>query len=180
MGTPTSLGRLVSYIVPCLLSFYAGALWGANACLEHDLDLVADKHFPILPTTTRSFNPDIASPVGKEIDHEMKDDSPPGKHLGEESAKKQRRIPASMKRIADGIARTSKEDFVKLFDFGIPYDRPQKDMADVLRTYEKSYPFGWLAIMSETRPLHDIIYANHECGFTLASQRNERLSRSRK
>ena len=49
--------------------------------------------------------------------------------------------------------------------------------ADVLRTYEKSYPFDWLAIMSETRPLHDIIYANHECGFTLASQRNERLSR---
>ena len=136
MGTPTSLGRLVSYVVPCLLSFYAGALWGANACLEHDLDLVADKHFPIVPTTTRGVNPDTSSPGGKEIDHEMKDDSPPGKHLGEESAKKQRRIPASMKRIADGIARTSKEDFVKLYDFGIPYDRPQKDMADVLLLYQ--------------------------------------------
>ena len=49
--------------------------------------------------------------------------------------------------------------------------------ADVLRTYEKSYPFGWLAIMSETRPLHDIIYAHHERGFALASHRNERLSR---
>lgn len=49
--------------------------------------------------------------------------------------------------------------------------------ASVLRTYEKGYPFGWLAIMSETAPLPDIIYANHERGFALASQRNERLSR---
>lgn len=49
--------------------------------------------------------------------------------------------------------------------------------ASVLRIYEKGYPFGWLAIMSETPPLPDIIYANHERGFALASQRNERLSR---
>lgn len=48
---------------------------------------------------------------------------------------------------------------------------------DVLTTYEKGYPFGWLAIMSETRPLEHIVYANHERGFALASQRNERLSR---
>ena len=49
--------------------------------------------------------------------------------------------------------------------------------ADLTRVYEKAYPFGWLAIMSETAPLPDIIYANHERGFALASQRNERLSR---
>lgn len=48
---------------------------------------------------------------------------------------------------------------------------------ELLRTYEKGYPFGWLAIMSETRPLEHIVYANHERGFALASQRNERLSR---
>jgi len=53
----------------------------------------------------------------------------------------------------------------------------QSIRADVLRTYEKGYPFGWLAIMSETAPLPDIIYANHERGFALASQRSERLSR---
>lgn len=47
----------------------------------------------------------------------------------------------------------------------------------VLRTYDKSYPFGWLGVMSETRPLPDIVYANHERGFALASQRNEQLSR---
>ncbi len=47
----------------------------------------------------------------------------------------------------------------------------------VLRVYEKSYPFGWLGVMSETKPLPDIVYANHERGFALASQRNEHLSR---
>ena len=44
-------------------------------------------------------------------------------------------------------------------------------------SYEKTYPFGWLAIMSETKPLEDIVYANHNRGFALASQRNEKLSR---
>lgn len=47
----------------------------------------------------------------------------------------------------------------------------------VLKTYGKSYPFGWLGVMSETRPLPDIVYANSERGFALASQRSERLSR---
>jgi len=49
--------------------------------------------------------------------------------------------------------------------------------ADVLRTFEKVYPFGWLGIMSRTPPLEDIIYANHPRGFALASQRSPMLSR---
>jgi len=49
--------------------------------------------------------------------------------------------------------------------------------ASVLRVYDKGYPFGWLGIMSETRPLPDIVYANHARGFALASQRSERMSR---
>lgn len=48
---------------------------------------------------------------------------------------------------------------------------------DVLREYEKVYPFGWLGIMSETPPLDEIVYANHPRGFALASQRNPMLSR---
>jgi p-hydroxybenzoate 3-monooxygenase len=48
---------------------------------------------------------------------------------------------------------------------------------DVLQTFEKVYPFGWLGIMSETPPLEEIIYANHRRGFALASQRNPMLSR---
>jgi p-hydroxybenzoate 3-monooxygenase len=47
----------------------------------------------------------------------------------------------------------------------------------VIRTYSKEYPFGWLGILSETPPLHDIIYCNHPRGFALASQRNPQLSR---
>jgi p-hydroxybenzoate 3-monooxygenase len=49
--------------------------------------------------------------------------------------------------------------------------------ADVLRTYEQIYPFGWLGIMSRTPPMQDLIYAHHERGFALASQRNPMLSR---
>ena len=50
--------------------------------------------------------------------------------------------------------------------------------ADVLREYERVYPFGWLGILSETPPVsHELIYANHERGFALCSMRNANLSR---
>ncbi|HJY16483.1 MAG TPA: FAD-dependent monooxygenase, partial [Xanthobacteraceae bacterium] len=49
--------------------------------------------------------------------------------------------------------------------------------ASVLQTYEKSYPFGWLGIMSETPPFPDICYCHHSRGFALASMRNPMLSR---
>jgi p-hydroxybenzoate 3-monooxygenase len=48
---------------------------------------------------------------------------------------------------------------------------------DVLHTYEKGYPFGWLGIMSETPPYPDICYCYHSRGFALASQRGPMLSR---
>ncbi len=48
----------------------------------------------------------------------------------------------------------------------------------VLRTYERTYPFGWLGILSETPPVSDeLIYANHARGFALCSMRNRNLSR---
>ncbi len=49
--------------------------------------------------------------------------------------------------------------------------------ADVICTFAKEYPFGWLGILSETPPLPDLVYCNHERGFALASQRNPMLSR---
>jgi p-hydroxybenzoate 3-monooxygenase len=50
--------------------------------------------------------------------------------------------------------------------------------ADLLRTYEKVYPFGWLGVLSETPPVSDeLIYANHERGFALCSLRSRVLSR---
>lgn len=48
----------------------------------------------------------------------------------------------------------------------------------VRREYEKTYPFGWLGILSETPPVHDeLIYANSDRGFALCSMRNANLSR---
>lgn len=44
--------------------------------------------------------------------------------------------------------------------------------------FEKVYPFGWLGVLSETRPAaHELIYANHARGFALASMRSAHLSR---
>jgi len=44
--------------------------------------------------------------------------------------------------------------------------------------YEKTYPFGWLGILSETPPVdHELIYANSARGFALCSMRNANLSR---
>jgi p-hydroxybenzoate 3-monooxygenase len=44
-------------------------------------------------------------------------------------------------------------------------------------TFERSYPFGWLGIMSETPPYPEICYCYHSRGFALASQRSPMLSR---
>ncbi|MBI5111815.1 MAG: 4-hydroxybenzoate 3-monooxygenase [Rhodovulum sp.] len=76
----------------------------------------------------------------------------------------------------DGIAHRIDCDVVAGCD-GFHGVSRQSIPADVLRTFERAYPFGWLGIMSETPPLDDIIYAQHERGFALASQRSPMLSR---
>ena len=49
--------------------------------------------------------------------------------------------------------------------------------ASVRTDFEKTYPFGWLGILSETPPLPILLYANHHRGFALCSMRNPLLSR---
>ena len=50
--------------------------------------------------------------------------------------------------------------------------------ADVGRIYERVYPFGWLGILADVPPCHEeLIYANHERGFALASMRSPTRSR---
>jgi p-hydroxybenzoate 3-monooxygenase len=50
--------------------------------------------------------------------------------------------------------------------------------ADVLKTFERVYPFGWLGILADVPPAdHELIYANHERGFALASMRSATRSR---
>ena len=47
-----------------------------------------------------------------------------------------------------------------------------------ITTYEKLYPFGWLGLLSDTRPVaHEVVYANTERGFALCSMRS--MTRSR-
>ena len=49
---------------------------------------------------------------------------------------------------------------------------------DVLRTFERVYPFGWLGVLADVPPAdHELVYANHERGFALASMRSPTRSR---
>lgn len=49
---------------------------------------------------------------------------------------------------------------------------------DILRIYERVYPFAWLGILSDSPPLlPEIMYANHPRGFALYSQRSTSVQR---
>jgi p-hydroxybenzoate 3-monooxygenase len=49
---------------------------------------------------------------------------------------------------------------------------------NVIREYEKVYPFGWLGLLSDTPPVSDeLIYVNSPRGFALCSQRSRTRSR---
>ena len=50
--------------------------------------------------------------------------------------------------------------------------------AAAAQEFERVYPFGWLGILADVPPCnHELIYANHERGFALASMRSETRSR---
>jgi p-hydroxybenzoate 3-monooxygenase len=76
----------------------------------------------------------------------------------------------------DGEARRIDCDYVAGCDGFHGVSRPSIP-AELRKTYEKGYPFGWLGIMSETPPYPDICYCYHSRGFALASMRNPMLSR---
>ena len=49
---------------------------------------------------------------------------------------------------------------------------------DVLSIFERVYPFGWLGVLADTPPVNDeLVYAKHERGFALCSQRSATRSR---
>ena len=77
----------------------------------------------------------------------------------------------------DGKARRLDCDFIAGCD-GFRGVSRRAVPAAVLQTHERVYPFGWLGILSETKPVsEELIYANHSRGFALCSMRS--LSRSR-
>jgi len=50
--------------------------------------------------------------------------------------------------------------------------------ADILRTFERVYPFGWLGVLVDKPPVsHELIYVNHKRGFALCSMRSNIRSR---
>ncbi|MFI1504794.1 4-hydroxybenzoate 3-monooxygenase [Streptomyces sp. NPDC020597] len=50
--------------------------------------------------------------------------------------------------------------------------------AEVSRTFERSYPFGWLGVLADVPPSHDeLVYARHDRGFALLSMRSPSVSR---
>jgi p-hydroxybenzoate 3-monooxygenase len=50
--------------------------------------------------------------------------------------------------------------------------------SDMLRVFEREYPFGWLGILAETPPAtEENVYVSHERGFALLAMRSPTLSR---
>mgnify|MGYP000465736512 CR=1 FL=1 len=49
---------------------------------------------------------------------------------------------------------------------------------DLIATFERVYPFGWLGVLADVPPCDpEVIYCNHERGFALASMRSQTRSR---
>lgn len=77
----------------------------------------------------------------------------------------------------DGAEQRIEADFIAGCD---GYHGPSRKAipAATLRDYELAYPFGWLGILADVPPCHhELIYANTEHGFALASMRSETRSR---
>jgi p-hydroxybenzoate 3-monooxygenase len=49
---------------------------------------------------------------------------------------------------------------------------------DKIKEFERVYPFGWLGVLSRTKPVSpELVYAKHDRGFALCSLRSQTLSR---
>jgi p-hydroxybenzoate 3-monooxygenase len=78
---------------------------------------------------------------------------------------------------ADGRDREVECDFIAGCDGFHGVSRKSVPPA-AIQYYERVYPFGWLGVLSETRPVSDeLIYVSHERGFALCSMRSPTRSR---
>ncbi|MBP0483420.1 4-hydroxybenzoate 3-monooxygenase [Sagittula salina] len=85
--------------------------------------------------------------------------------------------PATVSFLHQGERKTITCDYIAGCD-GFHGPSRQAIPAAKRREFERVYPFGWLGILSETKPAHhELIYANSERGFALCSMRREDLSR---
>jgi p-hydroxybenzoate 3-monooxygenase len=78
---------------------------------------------------------------------------------------------------AEGRDREVECDFIAACD-GFHGVSRRSVPAAAIQFYERVYPFGWLGVLSDTRPVSDeLIYVNHERGFALCSMRSPTRSR---
>ena len=82
----------------------------------------------------------------------------------------------SLRFVKDGIATTIEAEYIAGCDgFHGP---SRKAIPANGREYQRDYAFGWLGILADVPPCHDeLIYANGEEGFALASMRSPSRSR---
>ncbi len=79
--------------------------------------------------------------------------------------------------VKDGVTHTIAADFIAGCD-GFHGPSRKAIPASAVREFERVYPFGWLGILADVPPCHDeLIYANGERGFALASMRSRARSR---
>jgi p-hydroxybenzoate 3-monooxygenase len=78
--------------------------------------------------------------------------------------------------VKDGVTHEIACDFIAGCDGFHGVSR--QSVSAAIRTFERVYPFGWLGILSETPPVsHELIYTNHERGFSLCTMRSMHRSR---
>jgi len=76
----------------------------------------------------------------------------------------------------EGKAQTLTCDFVAGCDGFHGVSRPAMPPG-VLKTYDHEFPFSWLGILSESPPLKEMTYANHDRGYALCSRRTPKIAR---
>ena len=77
----------------------------------------------------------------------------------------------------DGVTHRIDCDFIAGCDGFHGISRASVPSA-ALKTFERVYPFGWLGVLVDQPPVSDeLIYAHHERGFALCSQRSPTRSR---
>ena len=77
----------------------------------------------------------------------------------------------------NGTPQTLECDFIAGCD---GFHGPCKEFipTELLQTYDRVYPFGWLGILAQAPPSQDeLIYANHDRGFALYSMRSPEITR---
>lgn len=79
--------------------------------------------------------------------------------------------------VKDGKENTINCDFVAGCD-GFHGISRRSIPDDCIKTYERTYPFGWLGVLADVPPCNDeLVYVNHNSGFALCSMRSRTRSR---